>query len=137
MRNVFGLLAISVVIATPVAAQERHGGHHGGQHGGRWRSVGLQMINGKGDRDAIRVRGEQRDRQIRVCSVNHPFRLGEVEIRFANGGRQRVDIRQRIEARACTRPIDLRGDRRTIDEVGLRYSAIGSGRIPLVRVEAR
>ncbi|WP_333572457.1 hypothetical protein [Sphingomonas sp.] len=137
MKKFLGLLAVSAVSIMPAAAQERHDGHHGGNHGGRWRSVGLQMINGKGDRDIIRVRGERRDRQIRVCSVNHPFRLREVAIRFANGGRQDVGVRERIEGRACTRPIDLRGERRNIEQVGLTYSAIGSGRIPLVRVEAR
>lgn len=133
MKHFLVLLAVTGISIAPASAQERHGG----AHGGRWRSVGLQMINGKGDRDTIRVRGEQRDRQLRVCSVNHPFRLREVEIRFANGGKQNVDIRQRIEARGCTRPIDVRGDRRNIEQVGLTYSAIGSGRIPLVRVEAR
>jgi hypothetical protein len=127
MRNCLALLAASLMVIAPVAAHARNG----------WRSVGLQVIKGKGERDTIRVRGDRKDHQIRFCSVNHPFRLHTVEIRFASGGRQFVDVRERIDARDCTRPIDLRGDGRVIDQVELRYSTIGSGLVPLVRVEAR
>lgn len=129
MRKCSTLLAASLIVILPTVAHA--------SRNSRWRSVGLQVIKGKGDRDTIRVRGDRRDWQIRVCSVNHPFRLHSVEIRFANGGRQHADVRERIDTRGCNRPIDLRGDGRVIDQVELHYSTIGSGLIPLVRVEAR
>jgi hypothetical protein len=70
--------------------------------------------------------------------MNAPIHIRDFDIRFENGGRQDVNTRARLGAGRCTRAIDLRGNRRDIDEIRLRYEPIARGwRRPLVRVQIR
>jgi hypothetical protein len=45
----------------------------------------------------------------------------DVDVRFRNGGRQDVSVRQRINPGQCTRAIDLRGDDRDIATISMLY----------------
>ena len=72
--------------------------------------------------------------------MNAPLRLRDFDIRFANGGRQDVNTRAVLPAGTCTRAVDLRGNRRDIDSVRLRYEPIyraGPRNRPVVRVQVR
>ena len=70
--------------------------------------------------------------------MNAPIRLRDFDIRFENGRTQDADTRAVLGAGRCTRAIDLRGNRRDIDRIRLRYEPIARGhRRPLVRVQVR
>jgi hypothetical protein len=70
--------------------------------------------------------------------VNAPLRLRDFDIRFANGGRQDVDTRAVLKAGTCTRAVDLKGNRRDIASVRLRYQPIDRAAMrPIVRVQVR
>lgn len=90
------------------------------------------------DTDTIRMRGHIRERAIRVCAINQPLHLRDFDIRYENGGRQDVNTRAVLRAGTCTRAVDLRGNRRDINAVRLRYSPIyHSYQRPYVRVQVR
>ena len=102
-----------------------------------WRTIAVKRVDGR-DTDNIYLPGFTRQREVRVCAMNAPLRLRDFQIRFANGHRQDVATRAVVAPDSCTRPVDLRGYRRDIDRIRLRYEPIL--RIPLrptVRVQIR
>ena len=102
-----------------------------------WQTIAYKTVNGR-DTDTIDVRGHYRQRAVRLCTINAPIHIRDFDIRFENGGRQDANTRARLGAGRCTRAIDLRGNRRDIDEIRLRYEPIARGwRRPLVRVQVR
>jgi hypothetical protein len=123
--------ASALVALAPAEAQQWRWNDRG------WRTIGYTTVDGR-DSDTIRLPGITRQREIRLCSMNAPLRLRDFDIRFANGGRQDVNTRAVLPAGRCTRAIDLRGNRRDIDSVRLRYEPMRrSVARPVVRVQVR
>lgn len=102
-----------------------------------WRTVGYTTVDGR-DSDTINLPGFTRQSSIRLCAINQPLRLRDFDVRFANGARQDVNTRNVLRAGTCTRAVDLRGNRRDITQVRLRYDPIlRSWQRPVVRVQVR
>lgn len=104
--------------------------------GGNWTTIGYTTVGAGRDRDVIRVRGNDRHRQIRVCALNRSIEMRDLNVRFANGGRQDIRLRQVIRAGTCTAAKDLQGRRRNMQSVQIAYSRI-RGTLPVVRIQAR
>ena len=115
--------AATLVAIAPASAQQWRWNERG------WRTVGYTRVDGR-DSDRIRLPGVTRQREIRLCAMNAPLHLRDFDIRFANGGRQDVNTRAVLPAGRCTRAVDLRGNRRDIESIRLRY-------VPIVRVAMR
>lgn len=123
--------AATVTAAAPAAAQQWRWDERG------WRTIGYTRVDGR-DSDTIYAPGVTRQREIRLCALNAPLRLRDFDVRFANGGRQDINTRAVLPAGRCTRAVDLRGNRRDIHSVRLRYEPVrrGFGR-PIVRIQVR
>jgi hypothetical protein len=123
--------AATFVAVAPANAQQWRWNDRG------WRTIGYTRVDGR-DSDTIRLPGITRQRSIRLCAMNAPLHLRDFDIRFANGGRQDVSTRAVLAPGRCTRAVDLRGNRRDIARVRLRYEPIyrASPR-PVVRVQVR
>jgi hypothetical protein len=123
--------AATIVAVAPADAQFGRWTERG------WRTVAYTRVDGR-DTDTIRMRGHIRERAIRVCAINQPLNLRDFDIRYHNGGTQNVNTRAVIRAGTCTRAVDLRGARRDIDAVRLRYAPlVRSWQRPYVRVQVR
>ncbi len=123
--------AATLVAVSPATAQQWRWDERG------WRTIGYTRVDGR-DSDRINLPGITRQRSIRLCSMNAPLRLRDFDIRFANGGRQDVNTRAILPAGRCTRAVDLRGNRRDIESIRLRYEPIVHSRFrPVVRVQVR
>ncbi|HVU29759.1 MAG TPA: hypothetical protein VHE36_05095 [Sphingomicrobium sp.] len=123
--------AVAASAAMPAEAQYGRWNERG------WRTVAYRQVNGR-DTDIIRMRGHIRERRIRVCAINQPLRLRDFDIRFQNGGHQDVRTRAVLRAGTCTRAVDLRGNRRDINAVRLRYEPIYRSALrPYVRIQVR
>jgi hypothetical protein len=123
--------AASFVAAAPAAAQQWRWDERG------WRTIGYTRVDGR-DSDTINLPGFTRQRAIRLCAMNQPLHLRDFDVRFANGGRQDVNTRAVLRAGTCTRAIDLRGNRRDIASIRLRYEPIRRSALrPVVRVQVR
>ena len=123
--------AAALVAITPAAAQQWRWNESG------WRTIGYTRVDGR-DSDTIHLAGVTRQREIRLCAMSSPLRLRDFDVRFANGTRQDVDTRAVLPAGRCTRAVDLRGNRRDIDSVRLRYEPIARVAMrPVVRVQVR
>ena len=130
------ILAVTAAAATfvaiaPANAQQWRWDERG------WRTVGITTVGGR-DNDTVRLPGRSRQSAIRICAINQPLRLRDFDIRFENGGHQDVNTRAMLPAGTCTRAVDLRGNRRDIESVRLRYDPILRSRLrPIVRVQVR
>ena len=123
--------AATLVAVTPAAAQFGRWTDRG------WRTVAYSRVDGR-DTDTIRLRGSIRERAIRVCAINQPLNLRDFDIRYANGGHQDVATRAVLRAGTCTRAVDLRGNRRDIASVRLKYAPILRAALrPHVRIQVR
>ena len=129
------LILAAIAAATTAAAVTPGAAQRWNDRG--WRTVGFTTVDGP-DSDTIRLPGITRQSSIRLCAINQPLRLRDFDIRFANGTRQDVNTRAVLRAGTCTRAVDLRGNRRDIEAVRLRYDPIRRAALrPLVRVQTR
>jgi hypothetical protein len=123
--------AATLVAVAPASAQFGRWNDRG------WRTVAYTRVDGR-DSDTIRMRGPVRERAIRICAINQPLHLRDFDIRYQNGGHQDVNTRAVLRAGTCTRAVDLRGGRRDINAVRLRYEPIYRSALrPYVRVQVR
>ncbi|GAA4008751.1 hypothetical protein GCM10022280_01880 [Sphingomonas swuensis] len=123
--------AAALTAAAPAAAQQWRWNE------GNWRTIGYTTVDGR-DSDTVNLPGVTRQREIRVCALNAPLRLRDFDIRFANGTRQDVNTRAVLNAGTCTRAVDLRGNRRDVASVRLRYDPVARRAArPLVRIQVR
>ena len=119
----------AAVVAVPASAQRWN------DRG--WRTIAYKTVDGR-DTDTINAPGRTRQSTVRLCTINAPIRLRDFDIRFENGRVQDVNTRNVLGAGRCTRAIDLRGNRRDIDRIRLRYEPIARGvRRPLIRLQVR
>ncbi|MEZ5894157.1 MAG: DUF2541 family protein [Parvularculaceae bacterium] len=86
-----------------------------------WDRIGTRTVTDHGDRDVITVAGGKRYDRIKVCVYKHPVEFYDLDVNYANGGHQDVNIRSRINPGDCTRNIDLTGDDRNITKIVLKY----------------
>ena len=123
--------AATVTAIGPASAQQWRWNDQG------WRTIGYTRVDGR-DSDTINLPGRTRQQAIRLCAMNAPLRLRDFDIRFDNGRRQDVQTRAILPPGRCTRAADLRGNRRDIASVRLRYEPIyRSAQRPVVRVQVR
>lgn len=86
-----------------------------------WTQIGVREVRDATERDTIVVEGPRRFERIKLCVYRNPVHFIDLDVRFANGGHQDVDVRQRINPGECTRAIDLSGDDRNIASVSMLY----------------
>jgi hypothetical protein len=110
------------------------------QTGGRWVSLGQRQVTDRTDHDAITVSGARGTfRSIKLEVARRAVDFHRVVIHFANGGDQRVELRNTIPAGGSSREIDIDGRDRTIRSVEFWYDAksIGRGGSATVRLMGR
>lgn len=107
----FSLLALAA--AMPASAQAQ------------WVFLGKKAVSLDADRDVVSVRGEGAFSRIRLCVRRRAVRFFDLDVVFGNGGRQDLQIRRVIGPGECTRAIDIRGKRRFIRRVILKYTTVG------------
>ena len=119
--------ALTATAATPAAAHRWN----------NWRTIAFTTVNGR-DNDVIRVPGNARYRQMRVCVYGGPINMRDVDVRFRNGGHQDIGTRSLMRAGTCTRNLDLRGRFRDVTQVRLKYAPLARGWVrPVARVQVR
>ena len=124
-------VASTLIAMAPASAQQWRWDERG------WRTIGYSRVDGR-DKDTIYLPGRTRQREIRLCAINAPLRLRDFDVRFANGRRQDINTRAMLPAGRCTRAADLRGNRRDLVSVRLRYEPIQRrAQRPIVRVQVR
>ena len=86
-----------------------------------WTQIGARDVRDRTERDTIVVEGPRQFERIKLCVYRQPVHFIDVDVRFANGGHQDVNVRERINPGQCTRALDLNGDDRNITTVSMVY----------------
>ena len=132
MRNLIltaASAALAVTAATPANAQRY-------QHAA-WRTIGYTKVNGQ-DTDTIRLPGTARYRQMRICIYSAPLEMRDLDVRYANGGHQDIQVRRHMAAGTCSRNVDLNGRYRDVRLIRLKYAPLTRHWVrPTVRVQVR
>jgi hypothetical protein len=109
-------LALALAVSTPALAS------------GDWKLIGTRQVLDRAETDSIVLPGARDFRQIKVCAYRNPVDLKDLDVYFANGGHQDVDVTARLGKGECTRDIDLEGDDRNITRIDIRYDAGSRGK---------
>jgi hypothetical protein len=93
-----------------------------------WTLLGEQTVNGRNDRDKIKVgKDEGRFTRLTLVVLDSDLELTELEIKFGNGQPFRPAVTHYFRENSRTRVIDLPGDQRFIKWVELRYRNLPGG----------
>jgi hypothetical protein len=88
----------------------------------RWERLGCQKVGFITDKDVIRVgRGEGRFKSIRLQVSGNKVYMDDLKVIYANGEPDDISVRSEIRAGGQTRPLDLRGERRAIKQIEMKY----------------
>jgi hypothetical protein len=88
----------------------------------RWERLGCQKVGFIADKDVIRVgRGEGRFKSIRLQVSGNKVYMDDLKVIYANGEPDDIPVRSEIRDGGQTRPLDLRGERRAIKEIEMKY----------------
>jgi hypothetical protein len=91
-----------------------------------WSEIAREGFDRRDERVVIRIgRGEGRFGQIRFVNDGDRVDIRDVSIRFGNGQTQNVRLDQSLEEGRMTRPIDVEGDRRSIESLTVRLTPRG------------
>ena len=106
-----GIALVSVFSATPSLAQ-------------KWVNLGSRSVADNTETDVIGASGAGPFRRIKLCVSRRAVAFKDLDVVFGNGGSQDLKIRRRIGPGQCTRAIDVKGGRRNIKRVIMRYETI-------------
>ena len=102
--------AIVVLAGAPTGAQAR------------WERLGCQKVGFLADKDVIRVgRGEGRFKSIRLQVSGNKVYMNDLKVVYSNGEPDDIPVRSEIRAGGQTRALDLRGERRAIKAIEMKY----------------
>ena len=88
----------------------------------RWERLGCQKVGFVTDKDVIRVgRGEGRFKAIRLEVSGNKVYMDDLKVIYANGEPDDIPVRSEIRAGGQTRALDLRGERRAIKQIEMKY----------------
>jgi hypothetical protein len=93
-----------------------------------WTEVARRVVTDRMDVDVVALPGWKRYDEIKLCVLRHPVKFYDLDVNFANGGHQDIEVRDRINPGGCTRNIDLRGYDRDITSIKLKYEETSWGR---------
>ncbi len=115
-----GLAVIAVAATVNLASAQRAPGGRPGT----WELLGTQKVGYATDRDVIRVgRQEGRYKAIKLRVRGNAIEMLDLKVVYANGQQDDLQVRSQIRAGGETRAIDLKGERRAIQEVQMVYKS--------------
>ena len=117
-------IPLSFVILATVAA----GTAHANWDNKGWVKLGEQTVNGRVDKDTIRVgRSEGTFSKLTLVVEKSELELLDFVVTFANGQTFHPEVKHYFRASSRTRVIDLPGDDRTIQKIDVTYRNLPRG----------
>ncbi|HKE17080.1 MAG TPA: hypothetical protein VKB80_19535 [Kofleriaceae bacterium] len=93
-----------------------------------WTLLGEQTVQGRNDRDVIRVgRRDGTFSKLMLVVEDSDLQLNDVIITYDNGRKHSPRVNHQFREGSRTAPIDLRGEARVIEQVELHYGNLPGG----------
>lgn len=117
-------LALAAVVTSLTTANLAFAQRSPGGRPGTWELLGTQTVGFATDRDVVRVgRQDGRFRAIKLRVRGNAIEMLDLKVVYGNGQPDDLTVRSRIRAGGETRAIDLKGERRAIQEVQMVYKS--------------
>ena len=122
--GVVGLIAFFVVVTmSATRCSEARPGP------GAWKRLGSKQASFKADHDVIVVKGPADNyRAIKFKVTDAPLNLRKLVVNYDSGKPERLEVRQNIPQGGESRPINLKGGKRSLKSVEFWYDTKGMGR---------
>jgi hypothetical protein len=96
------------------------------QNRGKWVDLGTKEVKASSEQDTWHITSARGQfRRIKLTVAKSAIRIGRLQIRYASGQDEDIEVRQNIPAGGSTRNIDVDGRNRFIKEVNVWYETIG------------
>lgn len=86
-----------------------------------WEKIGERTVNFLTEKDVIHCSHKGTFKKLRFRVEKNGVEFEQINIIFASGANQKINIRQKIHAGGESRVIDLRGNKRIIKRIELVY----------------
>ncbi len=105
------------------------------QRRGQWVNLGTKDVKAASEQDTWHVTSARGQfRRIKLTIGRSAVRIGRLQIRYASGQDEDVQVRLNIPAGGSTRNIDVDGRNRFLKEVNAWYETVGMSRRRTARV---
>ena len=94
----------------------------------QWEDLGSKEVTDRAESDVFHLSTEGQFRALRFRVTRAPVRFYRMEVTYANGEKDNIEIRSLIRAGGNSRVIDLRGRDRFLRSVKFWYEAASVGR---------
>ena len=123
--------ALSALVCTAIVMPDAMAQRRDRRDGDRqWVELGCRQVSFNcRDRDTIRVgRGEGRFRAIRLAARGNDIEVMRLEVVYANGNPDELDVQRVIRRGDRTEALDLKGRERSIERIDMIYRQRGEDR---------
>lgn len=134
-RTVLTVAAAAGLMVSIPAGAKSSSRYYGDRDG--WVTLARKGVNTRVDNDVVTLPGSMRYKKLRLCSLDAPFSLRAMSVRYANGESQRFKAAMLVRAGHCTRKFDLNGKRRDIASIYLTYARVVPGYKPQLVVQGQ
>ncbi len=111
----FGFMSLMIAATTPASAQRGED---------EWVLLGEQRVQFPGDRDRIKLsRRDGRFDAIAIRVRGGDIRIFSLRVTYGNGQKEELTYGETLRAGDRTRPLELRGEGRFLQEIEMRYGA--------------
>jgi hypothetical protein len=123
-----GRMKLSIPLSLVILATFSLGVAHAGWDNKGWVKLGEQTVNGRVDKDTIRVgKAEGKFTKLTLVVEKSELELLDFEITFANGEKFHPEVKHYFKENSRTREIDLPGDERVIQKIDVTYKNLPKG----------
>ncbi len=103
---------------------DRPAGNHNRPRKSGWKVLGVRTVNFNTDVDDISPSNQDVFREIKICVQKRAVEFKGLLVFYGNNVRDELAIRKKIRAGECTRNIDLKGRKRVIKKIRMRYETL-------------
>ena len=90
-----------------------------------WKLIGERSVKFSSDKDIIKVGGNDWYTKLKIKVVDAPLHIADMDVKFENGEKFDIAIKENIRQGGESRVIDLPGGERRIDRIEFRYRTTG------------
>jgi hypothetical protein len=88
---------------------------------GKWVRIGESHVDGHNDHDTIHVNSSDAFRALQIRVQGSAVHFDHIVVRYGNGEKDELNVREVIQPGQSSRQIDLQGARRKIDKIDVWY----------------
>ena len=121
-------MLVCVLFTTMSMAQHLpgNGNNNNGNNLGNWRIIGTVTAGNKADHDVLTLTNKNDDfRQLKIKVTNSAVNIDRIVVIYDSGEPDKLEVREELKDGGETRPIDLKGGKRSLRKIEFWYDSKG------------